>query len=287
MKLLFPISLVIFVFAALLQAQESLPDLVKRIRPSVVTVTAIGEANAIVETGSGFFVELPATLTNKQTEDVKTFARRIRSKTDSYFDKTDTDLVRRTLERYPEYRERVAFSFSLENKAPKIVRVNTSPFGTFIVTNWHVVKEAKSINVKTQDKRVFNATVIAYSDIGDIVLLKTDAPQGKYVPLEIADTFPDVGENVIVIGNPLGLFEGTLSTGIVSATRELPGIGEVVQITAPVSPGSSGSPVMNSAGEVIGMVTFGVAKGQNLNFAIPKRLLERILRPQDPIGLYR
>ncbi|MCC6330320.1 MAG: trypsin-like peptidase domain-containing protein [Acidobacteria bacterium] len=86
---------------------------------------------------------------------------------------------------------------------------------------------------------------------------------------------------------PLGLFEGSLSTGIISATRRLPSIGEVVQITAPVSPGNSGSPLMNSEGEVIGVVTFDIAKGQNLNFAISKRLLERLLCPQDPIGLYR
>ena len=287
MKFLFPILSAIFLFTAFVQAQESLPDLAKRIRPSVVTVTANDKANAVIEIGSGFFVELPANLTNKQTEDVKTFARRIRSKFDSYLDKTDMELVRRVLERYPEYRERIAFSFSLENNAPKIVRVNSSPTGTFIVTNWHVVKDAKSINIKTQDKKTFKATVVAYSELGDIVLLQTDASKGNYNPLEIADTYPEEGENVIVIGNPLGLFEGSLSTGIISATRDLPGIGEVVQITAPVSPGNSGSPVMNSEGEVIGIVTFDVAKGQNLNFAISKRLLERILCPQDPIGLYR
>ncbi len=285
MRLLLRLS-VIFLFTAIVQAQESLPDLAKRIRPSVVTVTANHKSRDIVETGSGFFVGLPADLTNRKTEDVKTFARRIRSKFDSYYDKTDTELVRRILERYPEYRQKVTFSGSLENNAPIIIRVNSSPTGTFIVTNWHVVKDAKSINIRTHDKRTFKATVVAYSALGDIVLLQTEAPKGKYDPLEIADTYPEEGENVIVIGNPLGLFEGSLSTGIVAATRDLPGIGEVVQITAPVSPGNSGSPVMDSEGKVIGIVTFGVTKGQNLNFAVSKRLLERLLCPQDPIALY-
>jgi S1-C subfamily serine protease len=287
MKLLFPILLVIFLFTALVQAQESLPDLAKRIRPSVVTITANDKANAVIEIGSGFFVELPANSTSKQTEDVKTFARRIRNKSESYYDKTDIELVRRVLEKYPEYKERVTFSFSLEDKVPKITRVNSSPKGTFVVTNWHVVKDAKSVNIKTQDKQTFKAIVVAYSEPGDIVLLQTEAPKGKYNSLDLADNYPEEGENILVIGNPLGLFEGSLSTGIISATRDLPSIGEVLQITAPVSPGNSGSPVMNSEGDVIGIVTFNVAKGQNLNFAISKRLLERLLCPQDPIGLYR
>ncbi len=224
MKFLFPILLAIFLFTGLAQAQESLPDLAKRIRPLIVTVTGNDKANAVIETGSGFFVEISTNSTNKKTENVKTFARRIRTKFDSYLDKTDMELVRRVLERYPEYRERVTFSFSLENDAPKIIRVNSSPIGTFIVTNWHVVKDAKSINIKTQDKRTFKAAVVAYSELGDIVLLQTDALKSKYNPLEIADTYPEEGENVIVIGNPLGLFEGSLSTGIISATRVYPAL---------------------------------------------------------------
>jgi tetratricopeptide (TPR) repeat protein len=79
---------------------------------------------------------------------------------------------------------------------------------------------------------------------------------------------PSEGEDIFVIGNPLGL-ESTVSSGIVSAVRDIPAFGKILQITAPVSPGSSGSPVINSKGEVIGIATFIFTKGQNLNFAIP------------------
>jgi tetratricopeptide (TPR) repeat protein len=66
----------------------------------------------------------------------------------------------------------------------------------------------------------------------------------------------------------LGL-EKTVSDGIISAIREVPGYGKLIQITAPISPGSSGSPVLNMKGEVIGIATFQMIEGQNLNFAIP------------------
>jgi tetratricopeptide (TPR) repeat protein len=71
-----------------------------------------------------------------------------------------------------------------------------------------------------------------------------------------------------VYGSPLGL-ENTVSDGIVSAVRDVPDYGRIIQITAPISPGSSGSPVLNMQGEVIGIATFQMVEGQNLNFAIP------------------
>jgi tetratricopeptide (TPR) repeat protein len=79
---------------------------------------------------------------------------------------------------------------------------------------------------------------------------------------------PSEGQDIVVIGNPLGL-ESTVSAGIVSAVRDIPAFGKILQITAPISPGSSGSPVINSKGEVIGVATLIVTKGQNLNFAVP------------------
>jgi S1-C subfamily serine protease len=69
-------------------------------------------------------------------------------------------------------------------------------------------------------------------------------------PISIVATSSEVGERVIVIGNPLGL-EQTVSDGIVSAVRKIPNFGRIIQITAPISPGSSGSPVVNMQGEVI------------------------------------
>jgi hypothetical protein len=80
-----------------------------------------------------------------------------------------------------------------------------------------------------------------------------------------------------VIGTPLGL-EQTVSDGIVSARREIPGFGRIVQMTAPISPGSSGSPVLNMRGEVVGVATFLIDMGQNLNFAIPAEITGRLHR---------
>jgi tetratricopeptide (TPR) repeat protein len=90
----------------------------------------------------------------------------------------------------------------------------------------------------------------------------------------IERTAPQEGESIFVIGNPYGL-EGSVSNGIVSAVREIPGYGKIIQITAPISPGSSGSPVVNMRGQVIGVATLQAAEGQSLNFAVPS---ERILQ---------
>jgi len=88
---------------------------------------------------------------------------------------------------------------------------------------------------------------------------------------------PDEGESIFVIGNPLKL-EGSVTDGIVSAVREVPNVGKIIQITAPISHGNSGSPVFNLKGQVIGVVTVKVTNGQNINLAIGvARLAE--LRP--------
>jgi S1-C subfamily serine protease len=91
---------------------------------------------------------------------------------------------------------------------------------------------------------------------------------------------------VLVVGNPYGLFEGSLSDGIISSLRDFPHVGRVLQITAPVSPGNSGGPVVNMSGQVVGVVTFGLKQGQNLNFAMPWFTLARLLSHDDPFGLF-
>jgi hypothetical protein len=138
-----------------------------------------------------------------------------------------------------------------------------------VITNIHVIKGASRAEVKTSDGKVYPVKeVLAEDKEDDIILLSVAIPQKKVRPISISDLLPEVGEQVVVIGNPLG-FEQTVSDGIVSAVRQIPGFGKVVQITAPISPGSSGSPVVNMKGEVIGVATFQSVKGQNLNFAIP------------------
>jgi len=140
-----------------------------------------------------------------------------------------------------------------------------------IITNYHVLQGASSAEVKTSDGKSYPITyIVAEDEQSDIIRLSVDIPS-KYVhSLSLSATVPEVGERIIVYGSPLGL-EKTVSDGIISAIREVPDYGKLIQITAPISPGSSGSPVLNMKGEVIGIATFQIVEGQNLNFAIPSQ----------------
>jgi tetratricopeptide (TPR) repeat protein len=105
--------------------------------------------------------------------------------------------------------------------------------------------------------------------------LKIDAPANQIRPLPLDKTSPQEGESVVVIGNPLGL-EGSVTNGIVSAVRDIPTFGRIIQITAPISSGSSGSPVVNMQGQVIGIATLQITGGQSVNFAIPSERISQL-----------
>ena len=117
--------------------------------------------------------------------------------------------------------------------------------------------------------------VLAVDAEGDIALLKIDPPTPQVRPLPLDKTSPQEGESVVVIGNPLGL-EGSVTNGIVSAVRDIPTFGRIIQITAPISSGSSGSPVVNMQGQVIGIATLQVTGGQSVNFAIPSERISQL-----------
>ena len=149
-----------------------------------------------------------------------------------------------------------------------------------VITNYHVLKGASRAEVRMTDGSVYPVNrVIAEDEEGDLIRVSTNTPQNLVRPLLIRSSFPEVGERIIVMGTPLGL-EKTVSDGIVSAVREIPEFGKIIQVTAPISPGSSGSPVVNMNGEVIGVVSFFLMPGQNLNFAIPGDRIAK-LTPAD------
>jgi len=139
-----------------------------------------------------------------------------------------------------------------------------------LVTNLHVIKNAESVTAKTTNGERFKVeSVLAFSKDNDLAILKIAARELSY--LDIDFNLPDVGADILVLGSPLGL-EGSLSNGVVAAIRKdnesVPS--DLIQITAPISPGSSGSPVMNRNGLVVGVATLASTKGaQNLNFAVP------------------
>src|SRR5712692_943632 len=123
--------------------------------------------------------------------------------------------------------------------------------GDLIVTNSHVVKGASKITVKLVGSAAeYDAEVVAYNAAKDVAILKVDRVLAR--PLSIGDVNDvSVGDEVYVIGNPEGL-EATMSQGIVSGIRQIEG-NRLFQITAAVSHGSSGGPVLSKSGEVIGV----------------------------------
>jgi tetratricopeptide (TPR) repeat protein len=145
-----------------------------------------------------------------------------------------------------------------------------------VITNYHVLHEASRSEIKTLDGRGYPIKGIVTEDQeGDLIRVSVDIPEEKVRPLPISPDQPEVGEKIVVIGTPLGL-DQTVSDGIVSAIREIPGFGKIMQMTAPISPGSSGSPVLNMKGEVIGVATFLLLAGQNLNFAVPGERISKM-----------
>jgi len=145
-----------------------------------------------------------------------------------------------------------------------------------IITNRHVLKGASRAEVKTAKGKVYPITqVVAEDKEGDLIRILADIPVKDVKPLSLSSSIPEVGERIIVIGNPFGL-ERTVTDGIVSAVREISAFGKIIQITASISSGSSGSPVVNMKGEVIGVATFQIVEGQNLNFAIPSERVAKL-----------
>jgi tetratricopeptide (TPR) repeat protein len=147
-----------------------------------------------------------------------------------------------------------------------------------VVTNMHVVDGAYRVEVRTfegKGKTYAVRGLIDSDDEGDLAILSIDSPPDRGHALELAATLPEEGERIFVIGNPLRL-EGSVSDGIVSAVREVPSLGRIIQITAPISHGNSGSPVFNMKGQVVGVVTIKVTNGQNINLALASARLAEL-----------
>jgi Tfp pilus assembly protein PilF len=145
-----------------------------------------------------------------------------------------------------------------------------------VVTNRHVIDGAYRAEVHSSAGNIYPVKgVLAVDAEGDIAILKVEVPANQVRPLPLDRTSPQEGESVVVIGNPFGL-EGSVTNGIVSAVRDIPTFGRIIQITAPISPGSSGSPVVNMQGQVIGVATLQITGGQSVNFAIPSERISQL-----------
>jgi S1-C subfamily serine protease len=155
-----------------------------------------------------------------------------------------------------------------------------------ILTNYHVVEDAREIQVTLFDSKNYDAQLVGRDPVTDVAVIKIDAPPESLYPVTLGDTSRlKVGQRVFAIGNPFGL-ERTLTTGIISSlNRELPSrnsrtIKSVIQIDAAINPGNSGGPLIDSRGRVIGMNTAIASKtGQNtgVGFAIPASIISRVV----------
>jgi S1-C subfamily serine protease len=146
-----------------------------------------------------------------------------------------------------------------------------------IVTNYHVIAEGSSAIVKRPDGAFFLVDgIVASDEARDVAVIKAHGEHFRMLTLGDSDRL-EVGEEVVAIGNPLSL-ESTVSNGIVSGFRTVEEHGgKFLQITTPISPGSSGGPLFNTAGEVVGITTLYLKGGENLNFAIPINDVKRIV----------
>ena len=148
-----------------------------------------------------------------------------------------------------------------------------SPNGTAI-SNVHVFKDAYFAKIKLMDGKEFNVQyIIDFDESFDLIKFKIEGLNFPF--LTPYNGKIEKGENVFTIGSPLGI-ESTVSTGIVSNVREFEGYGRVIQITAPISHGSSGGTVFNENGYLIGVTTFGITEGQNLNFAVDIKKIQQL-----------
>ena len=157
--------------------------------------------------------------------------------------------------------------------------------GRWLVTNLHVIQKGFEARVAMIHGDAIPTTppttavegVVAYSEKWDLALLKVSANSRMALKLGRANG-ARVGEEIVVIGNPQGL-EGTVSQGIISAKRHFDSTAPLLQITAPISPGSSGSPVLNARGDVVAVASafLKLEGSQGLNFAVPAEAVSALL----------
>jgi len=142
----------------------------------------------------------------------------------------------------------------------------------YIITNYHVIQNANEISVLFSDGLTADAVFLGADTINDVALLKVEMT-GLY-ELDFDESEVRIGEKVIAMGNPLGL-SFSVTEGIVSAKGRVikQGSAGLIQIDAPVNPGNSGGPLLNTQGDVVGIVNAKLQGYEGLGFAIPSKVV--------------
>lgn len=166
-----------------------------------------------------------------------------------------------------------------------------------ILTNYHVVEGAESVEVGLGDDQIFPAQVVGTDPRNDIAVLRIEAPAELLAPVTFGDAASlAVGQRAIAIGNPFGQFGRTLTTGVISAldrTLETSGgrvISGIIQTDAAINRGNSGGPLLDSAGRVIGInsaIFSPTGTSAGVGFAIPSDTILRVLPELLELGYYR
>ncbi len=156
------------------------------------------------------------------------------------------------------------------------------PWGT-VATNYHVVEGAASLKIRTKSGATMDIRGVAASDAeNDVVILSAILPVDSIHTLRMTPALPKVGDKIVVIGTPYHpQLAQTITDGLVSAIRPLAGGKRLIQISAPISPGSSGSPVVNMKGDVVGIATRVHRQASHIGIAVPGEILAG-LTPASP-----
>ncbi len=161
-----------------------------------------------------------------------------------------------------------------------------------IVTNYHVVEGAESIEVTLSDETTVPAELLGVDPANDLAVLRIELPDHALTPVLLGDSENlRVGQRAIAIGNPFGL-ERTLTTGVISALGRPLQIDDenvifnVIQTDAAINPGNSGGPLLNSRGEVIGVNTAVRQDAEGIGFAVPVDTVQRVVPVLIERGYY-
>ncbi|MCF8026083.1 MAG: DegQ family serine endoprotease [Desulfobacteraceae bacterium] len=156
----------------------------------------------------------------------------------------------------------------------------------YIVTNYHVIKNADQIKVKLQNGDEYAAEIIGSDPPTDLALLKID-PEKKLPALELGNSDKmKVGQWVVAIGNPFGL-DHTVTAGIISAKGRVIGAGpydDFIQTDVSINPGNSGGPLLNMDGEVVGINTAILPRGEGIGFAVPSSMAKEVIKQLKESG---
>lgn len=177
-----------------------------------------------------------------------------------------------------------------ERKIEEIKPTNWSGTGfalleNYIVTNYHVIENAKEINIQGIDgnfNRKHKASLIASDKFNDLALLKVDdgTIKSTSIPYSIKTTTSEVGEDVFVLGYPLTSTMGDeikLTTGVVSSKTGFQGDVSLYQISAPIQPGNSGGPLFDGNGNIIGIISAKHKGAENVGYAIKASYLRNLM----------